>query len=730
MPYTSPVTNVTVKYVIIHLMPGLYARSTAFGANFAPNPDNGLIPNGEVFPIQLPKGVSIQGTSALNTVFCLGTGALSSRGQGPAFLFGKGNATGEGTFIDSISIYGAQGTLDKKEQAAIYVDKEVASSPTITNCFLYGNICGIGIESDQTASTPILHDGIKIFNNTIAFNQLGIWNGDANSNNREGASKLILVNNVFDINVPSTLINRVLHYVTKPLGGTATVSAMEGIHPNDLLVNLGTGTGNFNAYPKNGSPNNRFDLRVPIALFPATKPRSSGVTPQPSLDIEPYAGTGPSSRGVLFVSDLVQRTGATYMNNSTFDGSPHDFRLAPGVAKPTDSATTKINPLVNAGWAVDPNNFTLTMANGLTMAHPPGYLPLNASSQNSWAFHSWVFDAEGFGNNRIYAYSGPNASSPIYPAAPQGRLPIDVGADELGELLIAGYRFGTTTFIHISQSSSPFVKGADNKRAWFFVPRTGMTSASGTVPTLTGITKPYVRLYGHLASQASPPISTNYLYPMGSGSIKTYPWFSSWTFLQPNSYYDPTAVDTVPHLLDDLHPWWDPQTIQWTFNNGVTQTIHSQYSNPIWQECISSYNLVHYLDPAINRIHHSGTYKGSSTQFSQWLDYTWTKDIVGGSSVFYANFWAGTTGAPNFGRLNPTFQTSTDTQWGVLLSPAASGGNSQFDLFPATFKSPGNIDPNAVVHYSLEKRDNGFFATSVADTNLQSFDVLVWEASN
>ncbi|HHI79140.1 MAG TPA: hypothetical protein ENK02_04105, partial [Planctomycetes bacterium] len=372
LPYTSPVTGVTTRYVIIHLMPGLYARTNAFGSS-PRNPDNGLKPNGEVFPIHLPKGVSIQGTSALNTVFCLGDGQNS--GKGPAFEFGTGNATGEGTFIDSIAIYGAlKDDGVGKDASAIYLSPNVASSPTITNCFFYGNVCGIGVEGDINAGK--VHDGTKIFNNTFAYNKLGIWNGSKapdSSGFHIGYSKLILVNNIFDLNPPPST-NNLTNYGHYPLG---TNTAMEGIHPDDLLVLLGGGAfGNFNAYPRNTtSPfplRDRFDRNIAFPPFPKTKPRnplSGGVTPQPSsnLDIRDYTenpnnGTS-GQRGILFVADLLYWWGQNNSSVSNFDYSPHDLRLAPGVgpyqANFSLIKTTVVNPLVNGGWAVDPNNFSL-----------------------------------------------------------------------------------------------------------------------------------------------------------------------------------------------------------------------------------------------------------------------------------------------------------------------------------------------------------------------------------
>ena len=80
------------EYAIIHVLPGLYARDKAYGPVVGThNPDNGLQPNGEKFPIYLPPRVSIQGTSALNTVFDVTSPEDDI--AGPAFEFGTSRST-------------------------------------------------------------------------------------------------------------------------------------------------------------------------------------------------------------------------------------------------------------------------------------------------------------------------------------------------------------------------------------------------------------------------------------------------------------------------------------------------------------------------------------------------------------------------------------------------------------------------------------------------------------
>jgi hypothetical protein len=63
LPYTSSTTPpVEWSYAVIHLLPGIYGPGTSI--------DEGsrLPRNGETFPIVLPPRVSLQGTSALDTI--------------------------------------------------------------------------------------------------------------------------------------------------------------------------------------------------------------------------------------------------------------------------------------------------------------------------------------------------------------------------------------------------------------------------------------------------------------------------------------------------------------------------------------------------------------------------------------------------------------------------------------------------------------------------------------
>ena len=611
--------SVEWTYAVIHLLPGLYARTGTYGFDpnnpsiQQPNPDNGLYPNGEIFPINLPKRVSLQGTSALNTLFDVAFDPNSSVG-GPAIQFGVGNATGEGSFVDSIAFFGAaaessepNGPIPPKGNAAILIEDQVASKPTFSNCFFMGNGIGVLINASYSQGGPFIqHDGTAFFNNTFAFNVVGLWNGQlsAPANSVKGVSKLILVNNIFDSSPDSGgTLSYPKHFWHRKANSVPSNSGFEGVDASDLQIQVGSNLVKSNAYEfKKGTilvkrVNTGATWATIVGLSKATATRSGLSTPAPAIDIAPYTLSNGANqrRGVLFVRDLLAQP---QFSQPDFDGSPHDFRLAPAVGLVWDNNTplalTKLNPLAEAGWG---GPFPMTMQNGLGMAHEPGFLPLNSASQNTWAFHNWNWDCEGYGNPRF------QSAGYFYPPKQ-----VDIGADDLAQLVIAGYRFGTTSFIKVSKSTSPLINKMENQRFWYLGPPTGMTYATNkTVPAPFPL-KPRYRTVDHLTG--NPP--QNYV---ASGSSTVYPpWWSPWSFQKSTNYYFPEVTEIVPHLLDDPHPWWTS-----------SQTLgFSRATNPIWQSCIAQYNLGLYADPTFGRVNPPGSYKGDPSLAYQWLDLTWT----------------------------------------------------------------------------------------------------------
>ncbi len=727
LPYSHPYTGGTCasgndqddaptwEYAIIHCLPGIYARWSGTHS------DNGLKGNGESFPIHLPPRVSVQGTSALNTVFDLvafpdGEGG----GSGPAFEFGvmAGSTpiTGEGTFIDSVTIMGATAvqTIQTAHQlAAITVNNVLEAAPTISNCFLVRNYVGVLVAGswnlpDTHLPGTVVHAGVKLFNNTIAFNRIGVWNGllprlpgpPYNDPVATGFSRLILVNNIIDGGEPNAVNGAWCRYPSHwQFGGWFGngASGMQGMAGEDLRITspLTPPPGDYNAYELQRY---NFPNAPIIAPLPATQPRSGTTAPAPqaNLNIAPYTGyihqSPPIRRGVLYVRDLIcncRAAGAlgTPGTLAEFDDSPHDFRLAPAATLASDDpiydpggAGGLLNRLVDSGWD---GSFPLTMANGLVVNYPPGYLPLG-TSQNTWAFDHWTlgFDAEGFGNRRIEDH-------PIYSGPNHGRE-IDVGADELGDSIIAGMRFATTSFLRYPVEEPiqrrPVMR---NEFYWFLGPPKTKVGSSVPYPP-----RPLHRGVSHLGNPPT-PIPTAYNYSVPSGRLP--PWFDAWGFDDAaRSYYNPYLVEIMPHLLPDGHPWWHQQL-------GATWP-----SNPVWQYCYPSiYNGLLYFDPTQPVVHPPGADVGLPNQFI-WLDATY------GTPSFTVFDQHGQQAA------FPIIAEFDGWSRGTIPSPTPP----TYDWFPATSPS---VDTLQALRYSVEKKDRGFWTPDLSRNNLQSFLVMVVE---
>ena len=378
--------------------------------------------------------------------------------------------------------------------------------------------------------------------------------------------------------------------------------------------------------------------------------------PVPGVNIGPYTGFPTAvglHRGILYVRDLFcngARSGHNGVNfgfhqepatgtptNPNFDGSFIDFRLAPVVTLARISATpfppdlstqnqnSALNPLVDRGLSAA----SWTMANGLTGAPPGILLPSSDPNFQRYAFDNWQWDMEGFGNPRIFDHS----KYPNFFSGPDLTHTIDLGADELGELIIAGYRAGTTNFQSGSGSGylPPGVTAMDNKYAWYIGPR-GDAQGNG-VGALTSNDTPALRSYFWGVDLLNsilirrPNIqyqTTGVRVPLYSPPTVATGRYRPWRFLSKTAvgtctipsqlgtptWYLPTIADITPHLPPDAHPWW-----------------HSFFaplpSNAIWQPCLSPYNFLLYFDPTTNRINPPGTYGGGALSTGltfQYLD--------------------------------------------------------------------------------------------------------------
>ncbi|MCA8955727.1 MAG: hypothetical protein KDC87_06625, partial [Planctomycetes bacterium] len=334
------------------------------------------------------------------------------------------------------------------------------------------------------------------------------------------------------------------------------LSCFEGVDVGDVTIS-GFSPGDFNAYEST-----RFNTAVPMPnlglLATATR---SGTPFTPAVDLIGITGGTNTAfdRGVLYVRDLLFNgslftgpfQGANLPAPPNVDYSPGDLRLAPDIAPGTSAATGPLSPVVpGTGGSRNPlvdrgfnGPLPATMTNGRVLTLAPGkkWPSVGPGSEfKHWFFSSWDTDCEGFGNPRIFDHPSYNPVNPSRnPSFPESGL-IDIGADELGVNIIAGYRFGTTTFMSFERPYYTFA--VQNKFAWFLGP----------------------------ANSSGAPIPGEYpRYTDGFPLSNMLPHVASWDYNPPSGYYQPTIVDIAPHLLPDIHPWWQ----QW-FAGAAT--------NPIW----------------------------------------------------------------------------------------------------------------------------------------------------
>ena len=160
-----PPRDLRIRHVLIHCLPGLYGLIDATHPRI--DPQSGLPFNGETWPVTIPSFVSIQGTSALDTIFdarLTDTHILAVTDAGSSISH-------EESFIDSVTIRNAWSNSNAPGSGAgIYIYSSgpvyVPSRIIITNCFINNNTVGIGI--DSYAPQFDVPQEPRIINNTIA----------------------------------------------------------------------------------------------------------------------------------------------------------------------------------------------------------------------------------------------------------------------------------------------------------------------------------------------------------------------------------------------------------------------------------------------------------------------------------------------------------------------------------------------------------------------------------
>ncbi len=451
--WTNSRTNRTLTHVVVHLLPGLYGPRSVPGLPDI-DPATGIPFNGEAWPATLPDRVSLQGTSALDTI-------LDARKQvspnpilhvnDPAFSSNWITSHLE-SFVDGITFRHARSDhLTPGSGAGIYFSARGIQQPVpiygyVTNCIFSDNTVGIGLDSYASATDTV---GMRpaLLNNTFAWNGVGLYAGGVTPTLETGVISVhnpMVANCIFDSGSPSGYVPGVAGFQ----GVAAQMKQIKSLGTPVYLTNPGNAAAglDFNAWESTFvNLTTSVDANWP---WPAQSHTVTWLGPR--VDLLPYTRGGPGAArsGSLYVNDMLRNSG---FGGTGVDYSPHDFRLAPFVTPsstpPGLLAPPVPNPLVDQG--VDDtltgplvSAFPITGANGRVLADRPG-LPWG---KDDTRMDGWWCDAEGYGNERVFAYPGSTFTPGMVLPDIQLRSRIDLGADELGTLVMAGMLDGTRLF--------------------------------------------------------------------------------------------------------------------------------------------------------------------------------------------------------------------------------------------------------------------------------------------
>ncbi len=573
----------TVNRVVIHCLPGLYGAGTQI------EPRTGLRYNGETFPIRIPSDVSIQGTSALDTVFDA-QGAFVNVFQ---FNSGtKGTISHVHSFIDGVTIRGARSKEWNPAKpatirigAGVMIAEEGNMQPVISNCFITDNDVGIAVDAYppfKEVGTPLkpwqwIHSPI-IVNNTIAWNRIGIWNGQvkqytggAPGTVNKGFSRPRVLNNIID----SVDINNKFGNLT---------SAFEGLDPSDLRIDIPGSNPlvrvDFNAYElgrynltsgTNGNP-----LIAPPgwrAGWCITQPRTANPTYVPRRDITPWTRPSSGPRKSLYINEtLTSYLGASSVENSL---SPHDFRLTvhPEAGDPSLSPLTDLGIDLGLGVLKFQNYHAQHPTVSPIITYEPGLKSpgpqIQGYDSDYAALHAWDNDCEGFGNPRIHD----RLDAPDQVGFTRYSY-MDLGADEMGDLIMTGYIDRTRIFSEMTNmgggGSPPFnltayfigIANTNYPRPlyWQEAGRSVSVNLNQAQP-VTGWWDYVQRLPGAVVPYPGPVPWSSYTIEGLDVAINptvksTRRSLTTATPLVYNHFMRNLECDFSPSLLPDMHPGW------------------------------------------------------------------------------------------------------------------------------------------------------------------------------
>ncbi|MCC6673332.1 MAG: hypothetical protein IT458_19895 [Planctomycetes bacterium] len=647
-----------VDYIVIHCLPGLYGPSfPPVGAVEEYDAASGLPWNGESFPLEIPGRVSIQGASALDTIFdARGSDPRVPAAANSIFLMRDPTISisnppaheWQYTFVDSVTVRGCRARPEHVGTPyvgpAILIQDESPVNATISNCFIYGNTVGVAVIRGGLPGSLYIHEP-TIVNNTFAWNEIGVVNTSAHANDLvyiegfahyKGSNILTCINNVFDSSMPSGADQQ------SYFGGLYGVSGFEGVDSADLTVqskaNCPAAAGNRNAFDARRNFGRKDSLGQVITwswrinqFLPAIPRSQNFAVSPPTVALDTFTAPPASAfsrstvRGVLYINDVFRTDPALSLIAPRI--SPHDFRLAP-MAREVGGPAPVLNPLVDRGVDLPGN---ITMLNGKLLSTAPG---LPASAEDLATLHAFDQDGEGAGNLRILARTD----------FPSGGCTgsIDLGADELGNVIISGYLDSTRIFSRAHTSESPNTAAlASGRRLFFFnvhrdpaTPRTEYVRPQFNVALDLRRTTPYGHQQSYWYRQLGVPtvlggVAVGNPYTIGTDNyaegldtsgvttrryrLVTTPASPTFPYPFPRFHRNPVC-DLSPNLYHDIWPfpsmpdnWWIDYTEyqNWILPQGVTADRVTDLfrSNPWYHQRSNLYSILNdngflYYTPA------------------------------------------------------------------------------------------------------------------------------------